>query len=231
MQFMTALLGGSASTLINSAFALGLVLVLIVLGLWGLKLLTKATGNVGRARQRRLEIVDTQNIDSKRQVIIIRRDNVEHLIMTGGPADLVIESGIAVPEPAPAQPRRPAAAARRPAAPTPAPAADIATPEPSTVHNVPREMVDRLNDLTRPAPLAPRPPAPRSTSLRHTGLLRPVSRQESDVIPMGPSLRIDNSTGAASDSAKPAGDAAGTRTRSIGRNRFFRSTGSGDGAN
>ena len=30
--------------------------------------------------------------------MIIRRDNVEHLIMTGGPQDLVIETGIAVAE-------------------------------------------------------------------------------------------------------------------------------------
>ena len=34
MQFMTSLFGGSAGTLLNAAFALGIVLVLIVFGLW-----------------------------------------------------------------------------------------------------------------------------------------------------------------------------------------------------
>ena len=95
MQFMTSLFGGSAGTLINAAFALGIVLVMIVLGLWLLKVLTRAGENMGRGREKRLQIVDTATVDSKRKVMIIRRDNVEHVVMTGGPADLVIESGIA----------------------------------------------------------------------------------------------------------------------------------------
>ena len=33
-------------------------------------------------------------IDAKRRLVLIRRDNVEHLVMTGGPVDIVIESGI-----------------------------------------------------------------------------------------------------------------------------------------
>ena len=94
MQFMTALFGGTENTLLNSAFALGIVLVLIVLGLWGLKVLTSATGKMAGSRKRLL-IVDKAQVDGKRQVVIIRRDDVEHVIMTGGPQDLVIESGIA----------------------------------------------------------------------------------------------------------------------------------------
>ncbi len=202
MQFMTSLFGGSAGTLLNAAFALGIVIVLIVLGLWLLKLLTRATGRLGQANEKRLQVIDTANVDGKRKVMIIRRDNVEHLIMTGGPQDLVIESGIAIGEPP------------RPAMPT-APA-DIATPI-TPDRPVSRDTVDRLNDLARPAPLRPR------TSLRHTNLLRPA-RQESDVIPIGPALRIDNSAGAASDSANTGSvDTAGGQTGLGGRNRFFRS--------
>lgn len=48
----------------------------------------------GRARQPRLGIVDAFNLDRQRQLVIIRRDNVEHLLMIGGPNDLVIESEI-----------------------------------------------------------------------------------------------------------------------------------------
>lgn len=48
----------------------------------------------GRARQPRLGTVDAFDLDRQRQLVIIRRDNVEHLLMIGGPNDLVIESQI-----------------------------------------------------------------------------------------------------------------------------------------
>ena len=98
MQFMTSLFGGSAGTLLNAGFALGIVLVLIVFGLWLLKLLSRATEGMGRGSEKRLQVIDTATVDGKRKVMIIRRDNVEHVVMTGGPSDLVIETGIAVPE-------------------------------------------------------------------------------------------------------------------------------------
>lgn len=42
----------------------------------------------------RLGVVEYSNVDGKRKLLLIRRDNVEHLIMTGGPVDVVIETGI-----------------------------------------------------------------------------------------------------------------------------------------
>ena len=48
----------------------------------------------GRARQPRLGIVDAYDLDRQRQLVLVRRDNVEHLIMIGGPTDVVIESSI-----------------------------------------------------------------------------------------------------------------------------------------
>jgi len=47
---------------------------------------------------KRLEVVDQANVDGRRKLLIIRRDGVEHLIMTGGPVDVVIETGIQPPE-------------------------------------------------------------------------------------------------------------------------------------
>lgn len=46
----------------------------------------------------RIDIVEHTAMDSKRRLVLIRRDNVEHLIMTGGPVDVVIETGITPPE-------------------------------------------------------------------------------------------------------------------------------------
>jgi hypothetical protein len=49
--------------------------------------------------ERRLEVVDHASVDNRRRLVLIRRDNVEHLLMTGGPVDVVIETGIAIPAP------------------------------------------------------------------------------------------------------------------------------------
>lgn len=51
-----------------------------------------ATG--ARHRQQRLGIIDAVDIDAHRQLLLLRRDNVEHLVMIGGPNDLLVESGI-----------------------------------------------------------------------------------------------------------------------------------------
>jgi hypothetical protein len=48
----------------------------------------------GRTRLPRLGVVDAFDLDRHRQLVIVRRDNVEHLLMIGGPNDLVIESEI-----------------------------------------------------------------------------------------------------------------------------------------
>lgn len=47
--------------------------------------------------ERRLEIVDQAMVDGRRKLVMIRRDDKEHLIMTGGPVDVVIETGIDSP--------------------------------------------------------------------------------------------------------------------------------------
>jgi hypothetical protein len=51
-------------------------------------------GLFGPKPDKRLDLVDQANIDGRRRLILVRRDNVEHLIMTGGPVDVVIETNI-----------------------------------------------------------------------------------------------------------------------------------------
>lgn len=48
----------------------------------------------GPKPEKRLEVVDQANVDGRRRLVLIRRDEIEHLIMTGGPVDVVIETGI-----------------------------------------------------------------------------------------------------------------------------------------
>src|SRR5271156_1475530 len=48
----------------------------------------------GRTRQPRLGLVDAFSLDGQRQLVLVRRDNVEHLVMIGGPNDVLVESQI-----------------------------------------------------------------------------------------------------------------------------------------
>jgi hypothetical protein len=45
-------------------------------------------------RSRRLAFIERASLDGGRKLLLIRRDDVEHLILVGGPIDLVIETGI-----------------------------------------------------------------------------------------------------------------------------------------
>src|SRR5262245_60391133 len=65
--------------------------------------------STARGRQPRLAVIDAATVDGRRRLVLIRRDNVEHLLMIGGPSDVVIEPNIvraagAAREPAPTRP-------------------------------------------------------------------------------------------------------------------------------
>ena len=53
----------------------------------------------GRNRTPRLAVLDAAAIDTRRRLVLVRRDDVEHLIMIGGPTDVVIETRIAAASP------------------------------------------------------------------------------------------------------------------------------------
>ncbi len=42
----------------------------------------------------RIGVIEQASVDGRRKLLLIRRDDVEHLIMTGGPVDVVLETGI-----------------------------------------------------------------------------------------------------------------------------------------
>lgn len=46
----------------------------------------------------RLGVSEHIMVDGRRKLLLIRRDDVEHLVLTGGPVDLLIETGIRAPE-------------------------------------------------------------------------------------------------------------------------------------
>lgn len=208
MQFITGLIGESGTTLVTSVLALVAVLALAVLGLWLLKLTMKGTSTLGRGRNRRLGVVEQLQIDARRQVLIIRRDDVEHVIMTGGGQDLVVETGIPV--------------VRTHAAPASAPRPKLPEPSGSEIVPAPPRAGARIKEMTRAAALR------QSGSLRHTGLMRQRTAAEPEVIPMPPATG-DNSGQRPLDSAtSPAGKADNGRS-GIGSARDYSSTGRADG--
>jgi hypothetical protein len=48
-------------------------------------------------RGQRLGVSEYHELDKTRRLVLVRRDNTEHLILIGGPQDVVIEQGIGIP--------------------------------------------------------------------------------------------------------------------------------------
>ncbi len=90
------------SSLLWPLFVLGVFVAVAVAALWAYRVYTTGDTTLSLAwllparPEPRLSVMEQANVDSKRRLVLIRRDDVEHLIMTGGPVDLVIETGIAV---------------------------------------------------------------------------------------------------------------------------------------
>ncbi|MCB9994161.1 MAG: flagellar biosynthetic protein FliO [Hyphomicrobiaceae bacterium] len=94
MGFLTSLFGGDGLNLWSVGLSLIIVLLLIVAAVWLLKVLFNATGRIGRNSNKRLAIIDSIPVDSKRNLVLVRRDQVEHLLLVGGGQDVAVETGI-----------------------------------------------------------------------------------------------------------------------------------------
>jgi hypothetical protein len=78
-------------------FVAAFVVVLALIGLtaWLVRRFgANRLGSSARGRQPRLAVIDAANVDGRRRLVLIRRDNVEHLMMIGGPNDVVVEPNI-----------------------------------------------------------------------------------------------------------------------------------------
>jgi flagellar protein FliO/FliZ len=82
-----------------------LLLVLALVGAAGLALRRFGMpGFIKPQSVRRLEIVETLMIGPRQKLLLVRRDNVEHLVLAGPEGACVVESGLpATPVPRPAE--------------------------------------------------------------------------------------------------------------------------------
>lgn len=175
--------GYAAAVLWTFAALVLLVIVLVIVKL--IRSLTFGTFVAGgRNRKTRLAVMDATAVDSHRRLVLVRRDDVEHLLLIGGPTDVVVETDIRM-----AAPRRPALtaadngheaapAAQRPAAPsapqTPRqqPPAPARTPQPApTQQQAPRPTPVQAAPATPVMPAAASRPAVTPT---HVAPARPA---------------------------------------------------------
>lgn len=135
-----------------------LVAAVLVLYIFRLLFGRRVRSPGGRNRLRRLDIVDAFDLDRERQLVIVRRDNVEHLLLIGGPNDVLVEGAINRLEAASgrAPEQRPGPAAGWPAGPT-TPSRELETPLPAPAAAA---AVNLPPDLFAPAPAKPPAPPP-----------------------------------------------------------------------
>ncbi|OZA00838.1 MAG: hypothetical protein B7X99_02770, partial [Rhizobiales bacterium 17-65-6] len=77
--------------------AIAAIVIAVLLGLTVLivrRLSGVGAGSGGRSRQARLAVLDSVALDQRRRLVLVRRDETEHLLLVGGPSDLVVEPGI-----------------------------------------------------------------------------------------------------------------------------------------
>ncbi|TYC65050.1 hypothetical protein FMN63_21690 [Stappia sp. BW2] len=85
---------GGITQAIAVILALAVVLLLFGLFIFILKRLMGANAPQSRNRQPRIAIMDSATVDARRRLLLVRRDNIEHLILVGGPSDVVVEQNI-----------------------------------------------------------------------------------------------------------------------------------------
>lgn len=135
--------GYTAAVLWTFAALVLLVIVLVIVKL--IRSLTFGTFVAGgRNRKTRLAVMDATAVDSQRRLVLVRRDDIEHLLLIGGPTDVVVERDIRL------------SASRRPAQPS----ADTAHESAQQ----PRPQVQRQEHAPQP-PVQQRP-APQQTPAR-----------------------------------------------------------------
>ena len=151
----------------------------------------------GRARQPRLGLVDAFSLDGQRQLVLVRRDNVEHLIMIGGPNDVLVESQIVRAAVSPAARERDAAAVKA------LPIAPVHAVGDAPVHAVGDAPVHAVGDAPihalggapavaieappQPAEPAPPPPPPRIAPRFEAPTVKPAERVAP--APLRPAIR------------------------------------------
>ena len=150
------------------AFVAGLALIGVAAWLVRRFASNRLGANANRGRMPRLAVIDAAAVDGRRRLVLVRRDNIEHLLLIGGPTDIVVESNFVRAVPARDQrPGLPGATVSEPPRVTPLPgmarseteaqrAEAFDHREPQMPEPPPRPLRPSFaEELRRPAPVAP----------------------------------------------------------------------------
>ncbi len=175
-----ALFGSEMPLAARFFIAFLVVLALIGLTAWLVRRFgANRLGTNARGRQPRLAVIDAATVDGRRRLVLIRRDNIEHLLMIGGPTDLVVEPNIVRAVGSREVTREPARAGTEPAA-RQAPAGEYPWPLQPSSEPAPPAAVSAPAQRYRAGPteepwLAPEPAARPRPADSLTGLAAELS--------------------------------------------------------
>ncbi|MGB3388560.1 MAG: hypothetical protein WBA88_11315 [Pseudaminobacter sp.] len=179
MDWLDGIAGPGYSAAILWTFA-ALILLLIVLII--VKLVRSLTFGTfvagGRNRKARLAVMDATAVDSNRRLVLVRRDDIEHLLLIGGASDIVVERDIRLAQQrrpvlsgndshdaparatAPEQPASRPVQAPRPPVPAPRPVPAAARPAPAFApRQAPAPRTEQqATPQAKPAPVPPHAP-------------------------------------------------------------------------
>ncbi|MBB3999163.1 flagellar biosynthetic protein FliO [Aureimonas pseudogalii] len=130
-EWLAGVVGENLAPVVSVILAAAVVILLALVLIGLAKRVFSGTGGIGsRSRAPRLAVLDVTAIDPKRKLVLVRRDEVEHLLLIGGQNDLVVEPTILRGQVA-RRPRVDGAAPRRePEVARDAPADRVAAPVP-----------------------------------------------------------------------------------------------------
>lgn len=173
LEWLEGMAGPQFATAVVWTLAALILLIVLLVVIRLVRSLTFGTFVAGgRNRKTRLAVMDATAVDSHRRLVLVRRDDVEHLILIGGPTDVVVEREIRL-----GQPRRPAFGGvdtnqeqvplPRPRQPEPPPPAPMRQPQ---VQQAPRQErpapPPRAVERPQPAPRQPSRPPQREVAQR-----------------------------------------------------------------
>lgn len=95
-DWLSGLVGESAANIVGFILIFAIILGGIFVVLSIIRRFSGGTfaTNGRTGRQPRLSVMDAAAVDSRRKLVLIRRDDVEHLLLIGGPTDVVVEQNI-----------------------------------------------------------------------------------------------------------------------------------------
>lgn len=86
-----------SETLIKFISAFAFVMGMMFLLSWGLKRMGLAGHSLLPGGKRRLKVVEILPIDHRRRLVLVRRDDKEHLLVLGAGGETVVEHNIQAP--------------------------------------------------------------------------------------------------------------------------------------